>query len=99
MDEFGPFNLQPCLGRQWTGSGGKDADPERERCSRMWAACTRIQGVRHLFATLDLCRDKLYGHIKKRKRRGELLEFCRYLRTSIRSTYGSRLSATILART
>jgi hypothetical protein len=37
--------------------------------------------VRHLLAALDLGKDELYGHIKKRKRRGEFLEFCRYLRS------------------
>ena len=29
----------------------------------------------------DLSRDKLYGHIKPRKRRTEFLAFCRYLRS------------------
>jgi transposase len=38
-------------------------------------------GVRHLFAAYDLSRDKLYGHIRQRKRRGEFLSFLRYLRT------------------
>jgi hypothetical protein len=28
----------------------------------------------------DLSRDKLYGHIRRRKRRGEFLSFLRYLR-------------------
>jgi hypothetical protein len=37
--------------------------------------------VRHLFAALELGSDTMYGHIKKRKRRGEFLEFCRYLRS------------------
>jgi transposase len=37
--------------------------------------------VRHLLAAYDLSRDKLYGHIKPRKRRGEFLVFLRYLRT------------------
>ncbi len=36
--------------------------------------------VRHLFAADDLSRDKLYGHIRRRKRRGEFLSFLRYLR-------------------
>jgi hypothetical protein len=35
--------------------------------------------VRHLLAAYDLSRDRLYGHIKPRKRRGEFLVFCRYL--------------------
>ncbi|MFG1823651.1 transposase [Microbispora bryophytorum] len=37
--------------------------------------------MRHLFAAFDLGKDKMYGHIKKSKRRGEFLEFCRYLRS------------------
>ena len=37
--------------------------------------------MRHLLAAYDLSRDKLYGHIKPRKRRGEFLAFLRYLRT------------------
>jgi hypothetical protein len=38
-------------------------------------------GVRHLLAAYDLSRDRLYGHSKPRKRRGEFLVFLRYLRT------------------
>jgi hypothetical protein len=34
-----------------------------------------------LLAAYDLSRDRLYGHIKPRKRRGKFLAFCRYLRT------------------
>ncbi len=40
--------------------------------------------VRHLFADYDLGKDKLYGHIKpkkKKKNRTLFLEFCRYLRS------------------
>jgi hypothetical protein len=43
----------------------------------MRATYTRTQGVQPLFAALDLDKDKMYGHVKKRKRRGEFLEFCR----------------------
>ncbi len=32
-------------------------------------------------AAYDLRRDRLYGHVKKRKRRGEFLEFLRYVRS------------------
>jgi transposase len=81
MDEFGPLNLQPRPGRQWTGVGGKGKDPEREPRPRMRATYTRTQGVRHLFAALDLGKDRMYGHVKRRKRRTEFLEFCRYLRS------------------
>ncbi|WP_285705275.1 IS630 family transposase [Microtetraspora sp. NBRC 16547] len=81
MDEFGPLNLQPRPGRQWTDVGGKGKDPNREPRPRMRATYTRTQGVRHMFAALDLGKDRMYGHVKKRKRRGEFLEFCRYLRS------------------
>jgi transposase len=37
--------------------------------------------VRHLLAAYDLGRDRLYGHVKKRKGRTEFLAFCRYLRS------------------
>jgi hypothetical protein len=77
VDEFGPLNLQPHPGRQWTLAGG--GGPTRRRRRR--ATYTRPHGVRHLLAAYDLSRDKLYGHIKPRKRRGEFLVFLRYLRT------------------
>jgi hypothetical protein len=54
-----------------------DLRPRRRRR----ATHTRPHGVRHLLAAYDLSRDRLYGHIKPRKRRGELLVFLRYLRT------------------
>ncbi|MFB6940375.1 IS630 family transposase [Streptomyces sp. NPDC056305] len=81
MDEFGPLNLMPHPGRQWAERGGKHKDSDRE--PRRWRRATynRYGGVRHLFAALDLAKDKLYGHIKPVKRRTQFLEFCRYLRT------------------
>jgi hypothetical protein len=54
--------------------GGGGARPRRRRR----ATYTR---PRHLLAAYDLSRDRLYGHIKPRKRRGEFLVFLRYLRT------------------
>jgi transposase len=77
VDEFGPLNLQPHPGRQWATRGGGGARPRRRRR----ATYTRPHGVRHLLAAYDLSRDRLYGHIKPRKRRGEFLVFCRYLRS------------------
>jgi hypothetical protein len=38
-------------------------------------------GGRRLLAADDLSRDRLYGHIKPRKRRGEFLGSLRYLRS------------------
>jgi len=77
VDEFGPLNLQPHPGRHWAARGGGGAQPRRRRR----ATYTRPHGVRHLLAAYDLSRDRLYGHIKARKRRGECLVFLRYLRT------------------
>jgi transposase len=67
VDEFGPLNLQPHPGRQWAARGGGEVVPRRRRR----ATYTRPHGVRHLLAAYDLSRDKLYGHVKPRKRRGE----------------------------
>jgi transposase len=80
VDEFGPLNLQPHPGRQWATRGGGGVRPRRRRR----ATYTRPHGVRHLLAAYDLSRDRLYGHIKPRKRRGEFLVFLRYLRTLYR---------------
>jgi transposase len=80
-DEFGPLNLIPHPGRQWAERGGKHRDPDREPRRRRRATYNRYGGVRHLFAALDLAKDKLYGHIKPVKRRTQFLEFCRYLRS------------------
>lgn len=77
IDEFGPLNLQPHPGRQWARAGGGGALPRRRRR----ATYQRPHGVRHLFAAYDLSRDRLYGHVKPRKRRGEFLAFLRYVRT------------------
>jgi transposase len=81
FDEFGPLNLQPHPGKQWAQPGGKHRDPDREPRRRRRATYKRPHGVRHLLAAYDLGRDKLYGHIKKRKSRTEFLAFCRYLRS------------------
>ncbi|WP_020579808.1 transposase [Actinopolymorpha alba] len=80
VDEFGPLNLQPHPGRQWAERGGKHKNPGRGPRPRRRATYTRPHGVRHLFAALDLGKDKLYGHIKTIKKRRQFLQFCRYLR-------------------
>lgn len=77
VDEFGPLNLQPHPGRQWACEGGRGQVRRRRRR----ATYTRPHGVRHLFAAYDLKANKLYGHVKARKRRGEFIEFLRYIRT------------------
>ncbi|WSC92533.1 transposase [Streptomyces sp. NBC_01754] len=80
-DEFGPLNLMPHPGKQWAERGGRHKDPDREPRRRRRATYNRYGGVRHLFAALDLAKDKLYGRIKPVKKRTQFLEFCRYLRT------------------
>jgi transposase len=80
MDEFGPLNLQPHPGKQWAPTAHGKGDPARPRRRRRRATYTRPHGVRHLMAGLDLSRDKLYGHVTKRKGRTQFLAFCRYLR-------------------
>jgi transposase len=76
LDEFGPLNLQPHAGRQWAAAGGGGPAPRRRRR----ATYKRPHGVRHLMAAYDLSRDRLYGHIKRRKGRSQFLCFLRYLR-------------------
>jgi hypothetical protein len=94
-----PLNLQPRPGRHWAAVSGKRKEPGRAPRPRMRATYTLTEGVRHLFAALELGEDKLFGHIKPRKTRGRFLEFCRYLRTLTRHRSGSRSSATTSART
>jgi transposase len=71
LDEFGPLEVRPQIGENWV------VKPDR-----IPATYTRKHGVRHLIASLDLKTNKLYGHIKKRKRWHELLQFLKYIRTT-----------------
>lgn len=76
LDELGPLEVRPQPGENW---GYKpDLIP---------ATYNRDHGVRHLIAIFDLSSNKLYGHIKKRKRWYELLQFLKY----IRSLYDGKL--------
>jgi hypothetical protein len=59
--------------------GGKAWAP-RAKPRRIRATYTRPHGIRHLMAAYDVGQDRLYGHIKPRKRRVDFLAFCRYLR-------------------
>jgi transposase len=70
LDEFGPLEIRPQLGENW---GIKP--------NLMPATYTRDKGVRHLIAFLDLSSDRLYGHIKKRKRWKELMHILKYIRS------------------
>ena len=71
VDEFGPLNLQPRLGRDWYLRG---------RPARRQATHTRTAGVRHLFAALDLATGQLCYRFRDRKRWPQFLDFCRQLR-------------------
>ena len=80
FDEFGPLNLQPHPGRHWAErdtQGAPRSGPRRRRR----ATYKRPHGVRHLLAAYDLSTDKLYGHVKVKKGRGEFLAFMRYVRS------------------
>ena len=79
MDEFGPLNVMPRPGKQWAPGPALRGMGAKRRRRR--ATYHRTEGTRHLFAALDLGKDKLYGHVKRRKRRVEFLAFCKYLRT------------------
>jgi len=84
MDEFGPLNLLPRPGKQWAPAATKKTKRPAEKAPRRRrrrATYNRKQGVRHLFAGLDLSTDKMYGHVKTNKNRSTFLGFCRYLRS------------------
>jgi transposase len=81
LDEFGPLNLRPHPGRQRAAISGKNKDPDQGPRPRRRATCNRNDGVRHPFAACNLIDDKLFGHVKPRKKRVQFLEFARYLRT------------------
>ena len=75
-----PLNLMPRPGPAVGRGRGKHKDPGREP-RREARHLQPHGGVRHLFAALDLGKDKLFGHIKPIKPRARFLEFCRYLRS------------------
>lgn len=72
FDEFGPLEVKPVSGASWRPKGKPD---------RLPATYHRDQGVQHLFAAYDLKENKLYGHVKQRKRWQEFMQFLRYLRS------------------
>lgn len=69
-DEFGPLEIRPQPGENW----GKIPD-------RIPANYSRTHGVRHLLAILDLRSNKIYAHVKRRKRWREFLAFLKYVRS------------------
>ncbi len=81
VDEFGPLNLQPRPGHQWARRAGTAREPGEPPRPRRRATYHRTSGIRHLSGALDLTSGKMYGHVKRHKRRAQFLEFCRYLRS------------------
>ena len=81
MDEFGPLNLQPHPGKQWSPVAAGRGEQSTPRRRRRRATYTRPHGVRHLMAGYDLSTDRLYGHVTTKKGRTEFLAFVRYLRS------------------
>ncbi len=71
LDEFGPLNLQPRLGRGW--------QPSRHP-ARFRATYKRTAGVRHLVAAYDPATGRMYGHIHPTKTWREVRELLRSLR-------------------
>lgn len=72
LDEFGPLEIRPIGGANWCPKG---------RPERLPATYRRTQGVQHLLAAYDLKEDKLFAHMKPRKRWQEFSQFLRYLRS------------------
>jgi transposase len=72
LDEFGPLNLQPRLGRGWQ---------PMKHPARLRATYRRTAGVRHLLAAYDPATGRMYGHIRARKTWREVRELLRSLRT------------------
>jgi len=71
VDEFGPLNLMPRPGKGWFPKG---------RPKRLRATFHRTEGVRHMFAALDLASGEMFYRIRDRKRWSEFLDFLRQLR-------------------
>jgi transposase len=75
LDEFGPLNLQPRLGRGWHPS---------KHPGRFRATYKRTFGVRHLLAAYDPATGRLYGHSRVTKTWREVRELLRSLRARFR---------------
>ncbi len=71
FDEFGPLEVRPIAGANWC---------LKDKPNRLPATYHRTQGVQHLLAAYDLEENKLYAHMKARKRWKEFIQFLRYLR-------------------
>ena len=72
FDEFGPIEVRPEKGSNWSREKHPDRVP---------ATYHREQGTRHLLAAYDLSRDRMYAHMKEHKTNVEFLAFLKYLRS------------------
>jgi len=70
FDEFGPLEIRPQLGENW-----------RKEPDKIPATYYRDKGIRCLFVALDLKKNKMYAHMKKRKRSNDFLAFLKYIRS------------------
>ena len=75
VDEFGPLNIQPHLGKHYAEIGHVD---------RQRATYKRTQGVRHFFGAYHLERDQLVGRFEDKKNSSTFLSFLRWLRRKYR---------------
>ena len=66
VDEFGPLECRPYMGRTWA---------ERKRVPRLPATYNRPYGVRHMLAFYDVHADVLGGFFYDRKRGEEFMDF------------------------
>lgn len=76
FDEFGPLEIRPQAGQSWRVSGR----PQRHR-----ATYHRLHGIRHWLAFYDVHDDKLWGYVRPRKRRQEVLEALKRMRRRYRA--------------
>lgn len=71
VDEFGPLEIRPYACACWAPKG---------KPQRLPATYSRPYGIRHLIAGYDLKTDKLFGVIRRHKRRKEFLSFLKIIR-------------------
>jgi transposase len=77
FDEFGPLEIRPQPGQSWQRSA---------RAQRHRATYNRTHGVRHWLAFYDVHADKLWGYVRPRKRRQEVLAVLKRMRRRYRAS-------------
>lgn len=71
FDEFGPLEVRPQPGQAYCHT---------DKPKRLPATYTRPHGVRHWLAFYDVHQKKLWGYVRPRKRRQEMLAVLKLLR-------------------